>query len=124
MTWSFGALLNSVDRLRLNEFVHEKFTDFDFPVDDAQPDVSQSIFDYFVTKHGIWQNWESLVTTYVYPEYATPDFASILVPIVDNVRIDYLIGTIAQQQRAVLLIGEGGTVKKKCLLVNFPNSNG
>lgn len=111
MTWSFGALLNAEDRLKLDVFVHDKFSDFDFPIEESQPDVKQSIFDYFVTKTGNWQNWKTLVTNYVYPEFQTPDFASILVPIVDNVRIDYLVGTVAQQERAVLLIGEQGTGK-------------
>lgn len=111
MTWSFGALLDTEDRNKLNHFVYEKFPDFDFPVDENQPNAQQSIFDYFVTKTGIWQHWKTLVTNYVYPELSTPDFLSILVPIVDNIRIDYLIGTIAQQERAVLLIGEQGTGK-------------
>lgn len=93
MTWSFGALLNTEDRDKLNVFIHEKFPELDFPTDETQPDVHQSIFDYFVTKNGVWQHWKTLVTTYVYPELSTPDFLSILVPIIDNVRIDYLIGT-------------------------------
>lgn len=111
MSWSFGALLNTEDRQKLDTFAQQKFPDFDFPREDSDPDEQQSIFDYFVTKTGNWQSWKTLVTTYVYPDYATPDFSSILIPIVDNVRIDYLIGSIAQQERAVLLIGEQGTGK-------------
>lgn len=53
MTWSFGALLNAEDRLKLDVFVHDKFSDFDFPIEESQPDAKQSIFDYFVTKTGI-----------------------------------------------------------------------
>lgn len=116
MTWSFGALLNTDDRVKLDAFVHEKFQSFDFPTVDeftttASTVTEASIFDYFVTASGVWQHWRTLVTNYVYPEMATPDFLNILVPIVDNIRIDYLIGTIAQQERAVLLIGEQGTGK-------------
>lgn len=52
-----------------------------------------------------------MVTNYVYPETSTPDFSSILVPIPDNVRINYLINTIVKQERAVLLVGEQGSAK-------------
>lgn len=52
-----------------------------------------------------------MVANYTYPETTTPDYSSILVPIVDNVRIDFLIHTIAKQDKAVLLIGESGSAK-------------
>uniref|UniRef100_T1GRE7 Dynein heavy chain 3 AAA+ lid domain-containing protein n=1 Tax=Megaselia scalaris TaxID=36166 RepID=T1GRE7_MEGSC len=74
-------------------------------------DTENTIFDFFVSEAGAWQSWKSLVTPYLYPEVSTPDYLSILVPIVDNVRIDYLIGTIANQEKAVMLIGEQGTGK-------------
>ena len=48
---------------------------------------------------------------YIYPPDTTPEYASILVPNVDNVRTDYLIEMITKQEKAVLLIGEQGTAK-------------
>lgn len=120
LTWSFGALLNTEDRAKLDLFIHEKFPNFDLPKegDNEETQTDASIFDYFVTTTGLWQHWRTLVTTYVYPELSTPDFLNILVPIVDNVRIDYLIATISQQERAVLLIGEQGT-GKTVIMKNF-----
>lgn len=106
LTWSFGALLNTVDRVKLDQFVREKFITFDLPKHENFPDAT--IFDFFVATNGAWEHWRSLVTNYAYPENATPDYLSILVPIIDNVRLDYLIKTIANQERAVLIIGEQG----------------
>lgn len=67
---------------------------------------------------GQWQLWKSLVTPYQYPELSTPDYLSILIPIPENVRIEYFIKTIALQEKAVLLIGEQGTAKT-VMLKNF-----
>lgn len=49
--------------------------------------------------------------SYAYPELSTPDYSSILVPIPDNVRMNYLMNTIAKQGKAVLLTGEQGSAK-------------
>lgn len=46
------------------------------------------------------------VPEYEYPKDTIPDYLTILVPNVDNVRTDFLIHTIAKQTKAVLLIGE------------------
>ncbi|XP_037924624.1 dynein heavy chain 5, axonemal isoform X2 [Hermetia illucens] len=115
LTWGIGAFLNTADRVKMDQHVKEAYPDLDFPRSDG-PD--NTIFDFFVTQTGTWQHWKTLVTPYMYPEMSTPDYLSILVPIVDNVRIDYLIGTIANQERAVMLIGEQGTAKT-VMMKNF-----
>lgn len=51
------------------------------------------------------------VPEYLYPKDSIPDYLGILVPNVDNVRMEFLIETIARQSKSVLLIGEQGSAK-------------
>lgn len=60
---------------------------------------------------GNWQSWNKLVPAYNYPDQSTPDFNTILVPIIESVCIDYLINCIARENKPVLLIGEQGSAK-------------
>lgn len=46
---------------------------------------------------GHWIHWNTRVEEYIYPPDSTPEYGSILVPNVDNVRTDFLIQTIAKQ---------------------------
>jgi dynein heavy chain len=72
---------------------------------------------------GNWEHWDTMMDTYVYPETSTPDYSGILVPIVDNVRINYLINTVAKQERAVLLIGEQGSGKTVMMKAYMKKAN-
>lgn len=107
--WSLGAFLSSPDRARMDAFMKKKYKSYDYPKDEDGQD--STIFDFYVAPNGQWEHWRNLVSVYVYPESTTPEYSSILVPIIDNARIEYLVGTIANQERAVLLIGEQGTAK-------------
>ncbi|XP_075145766.1 dynein axonemal heavy chain 1 [Haematobia irritans] len=115
LAWGLGAYLSASDRVKMNQYVKQSFPDLDYAKGTA---TENSIFDFFVSPTGAWQSWKTLVTPYMYPEVSTPDYLSILVPIVDNVRMDYLIGTIANQEKAVMLIGEQGT-GKTVIMKNF-----
>lgn len=71
----------------------------------------ENIFEYLVDEDGKWIHWSSKVEKYIYPSDTVPEYASILVPNVDNVCMTFLINTIAKQDKAVMLIGEPGTAK-------------
>ncbi|XP_061631916.1 dynein axonemal heavy chain 5 [Phyllopteryx taeniolatus] len=110
MMWSAGAVLEVENRkkmetwLRGNDSIH-------LNLPEIPPDSDDTMFDYHVTTVGQWVQWRTRVEEYVYPAELTPEYSSILVPNVDNVRTDFLIQTIAKQGKAVLLIGEQGTAK-------------
>ena len=68
-------------------------------------------FIYKCWSLGNWQPWTSKVEEYIYPEDVIPDYRSILVPNVDNVRTSFMMDLLAKQGKSVLLIGEQGTAK-------------
>jgi dynein heavy chain len=99
--WSVGAFLELDDRAHLQEYIFNN-SDGNFQLDTPvlRVDSEDTIFDYFVhEKTGAWKHWNTVVTEYIYPKDHTPDYASILVPNVDNVRTDFLIHTIAKQNK-------------------------
>lgn len=52
---------------------------------------------FFLWNIGEWEHWNNRVEEYIYPKDHNPDFLSILVPNVDNVRTDYLIQIVSSQ---------------------------
>ncbi|KAM6207378.1 dynein axonemal heavy chain 8 [Sarcoramphus papa] len=109
ITWSLGALLELDGRDKLEAFIRAHDNKLDLP--EISPGTSQTMYEFYVTDYGDWEHWSKCVQEYVYPTDNVPDYASILVPNVDNVRTQFLINTIAKQQKAVLLTGEQGTAK-------------
>ncbi|XP_030612273.1 dynein heavy chain 5, axonemal [Archocentrus centrarchus] len=105
--WSLGALLELDDRAKMEAFLQGHSSSLDLPP--AQDD--RTIFEFTVSEQGHWEHWSNKVPEYVYPKDHVPDYSSILVPNVDNVRTDFLMQTIMKQRKAVLLIGEQGTAK-------------
>ncbi|XP_052892579.1 dynein axonemal heavy chain 8 [Anopheles moucheti] len=107
LMWSLGAVLELEDRETMGEFIAKHPSKMKWPK--LQP--GETIFEYVVSAEGNWQHWNDRVEEYIYPSDSVPEFASILVPNVDNVRTSFLIDLVARQTKAVLLIGEQGTGK-------------
>ncbi|XP_072250743.1 dynein axonemal heavy chain 5 isoform X1 [Leuresthes tenuis] len=110
LMWSTGALLELEDRRKMELWLRGNDS-ICLNLPDIRPDSEDTMFDYYVTADGRWVHWSTRVEEYVYRSDLTPEYSSILVPNVDNVRTDFLIQTVAKQGKAVLLIGEQGTAK-------------
>ncbi|XP_072356695.1 dynein axonemal heavy chain 8-like [Scyliorhinus torazame] len=107
--WSVGALLELESRTKLETFLRAHSSKLDLP---AIPAGSQeTMFEFLVNQKGDWEHWKTWVQEYLYPPDSEPDYTSILVPNVDNVRTNFLVDVIAKQNKAVLLTGEQGTAK-------------
>lgn len=59
---------------------------------------------YSVCVSGEWCHWNNHVGEYVYPTDHVPDYASILVPNVDNTRTSFLLESIAKQYKVILSV--------------------
>jgi dynein heavy chain len=107
--WSLGALLELDERKKLQQFLLDKAPQLKYPPLD--PSSQDTFYEFFVSENGQWAHWKERVPGWAYPQDHTPEFSSIIIPTVDNVRTEFLMETVAKQQRSVLLIGEPGTAK-------------
>ncbi|XP_066267666.1 dynein axonemal heavy chain 5-like [Branchiostoma lanceolatum] len=109
LMWSLGSLLELEDRAKMEDFLRKHEADLSMPPIEA--DSQDTMFEFYVDDNGAWKHWNTRVEPYIYAKDSVPDYASILVPNVDNVRTDYLMEVIMKQEKAVMLIGEQGTAK-------------
>ncbi|KAJ1555489.1 Dynein heavy chain 8, axonemal, partial [Nowakowskiella sp. JEL0078] len=107
--WSMGALLELDERKKMQIFLLEKCPYLKYPPLD--PNTPDTFFEYFVSETGQWCHWRERVPAWNYPQDLTPEFSSIIIPTVDNVRTEFLMETVTKQLKSVLLIGEPGTAK-------------
>lgn len=121
LIWSIGALLETNDRIKYDEYFRTNFEHLELPPTSKYS--NDTMFDFFVTEKGKWDHWSSMLSTCSYPDSATPDYSNILVPIPDNIRIQYLIDLIGKQDRAVLLTGEQGSAKTVMMKAYMKKSN-
>uniref|UniRef100_A0A452H0X9 Dynein axonemal heavy chain 5 n=1 Tax=Gopherus agassizii TaxID=38772 RepID=A0A452H0X9_9SAUR len=105
--WSVGALLELDDRVKMELFLRNHSVTLELPAVNGE----ETMFEFGISDCGQWEHWSKRVPEYVYPKDSVPEYTSILVPNVDNVRTDFLMDTIMKQGKAVLLIGEQGTAK-------------
>jgi dynein heavy chain len=107
--WTAGALLELDERKKLQSFLLDKVSNLKYPTFDRAS--QDTLYEYFVDDNGEWRHWKERLPEYSYPRNVTPDFSSIIVPTVDNVRSEFMMDLVAKQAKGVLLIGEPGTAK-------------
>ncbi|TPX43177.1 hypothetical protein SeLEV6574_g05202 [Synchytrium endobioticum] len=107
--WSVGALLELDERKKLQMYLMDKAPNLKYPPLDAS--TADTVYEYFVNESGQWSHWRQKVPNWSYPVDTTPEFSSIIIPTVDNVRIEFLMDAVVKQGRSALLIGEPGTAK-------------
>ncbi|KAH0574694.1 Outer-arm dynein gamma [Spironucleus salmonicida] len=106
LIYSFGSILNLDQKKIFQRFVYNSL---EFDIYD-KPDQAQSMFNYFVNEAGEWQLWQSIIPKFVY----NGNFNETLVPIVDNVSLQYLIQKLSQVQN-ILVVGDSGSGKSKII---------
>ena len=99
LMWSVGALLELQDRAKMEAFMVE-LNQLDLP----KTNDGETIFEYAVDSKGEWAHWSTRVQEYIYPHDSVPEYASILVPNVDNVCTTFLMDTIAKQHKASVVL--------------------
>ncbi|XP_028623753.1 dynein heavy chain 8, axonemal [Grammomys surdaster] len=109
LMWSLGALLELESREKLEVFLRGHGSKLNLP--EIPKGSTQTMYEFYVTDYGDWEHWNKRLQPYFYPTDSIPEYSSILVPNVDNIRTNFLIDTIAKQHKAVLLTGEQGTAK-------------
>jgi dynein heavy chain len=107
-TWSLGGLLDTKERPRFDahlrsltdqapEKVLEGDTFYEFLVDEAS---------------GRWQHWRERIPRWEYPAgVERPRFAQLVIPTLDSVRYEHLLGLVHGVGKAALLVGGPGTAK-------------
>lgn len=106
--WALGGLLGSEDRVRFDARLRPLAEGTLLPRSDGE----RTMYDYFVADSAEWQLWETRVPEWRYPVgVERPKYASLVIPTVDSVRYERLLGMVASVGGATLLVGGPGTAK-------------
>ncbi|EPY20242.1 dynein heavy chain, axonemal [Strigomonas culicis] len=104
LIWSVGGSLTIESRRKLDSYVRE--------MDSSFPSM-ETVFEYFPDLDGLrWRSWEehgSLQKPYA-PAPGTPYYSQI-VPTIDTVRYQYIVGELVRSRVQLVLVGTTGTGK-------------
>ncbi|KAK9865923.1 hypothetical protein WJX84_001850 [Apatococcus fuscideae] len=106
--WSLGALLEPKDRILFDAELRS--------LSDAVPPKGEdgdTVFEYLVREDTAgWQHWRECVPAWTYPKgEERPKFAQLVIPTLDSVRYEKLLGLVYSVNKGSLLVGGAGTAK-------------
>ncbi|KAF8281137.1 dynein, axonemal, heavy polypeptide 5 [Trypanosoma cruzi] len=105
ISWAFGGMLESKDRVKFDDFVRQQY--------DGLPPTSEGlVFDFSLNcKTGRWEHWSMFLEKWKYPGDDRLDFSTLFIPTTDSARLHFLANCNFIQKRPTLLIGVSGTAK-------------
>ena len=106
LIWAIGGFLENIDRIKLQHYIRKR-TDLNLPkIQD------QDLFDFQVDAlTGNWLHWKTLMVHYVPPEINPHSYGSLLIPNISSLRMEFLIKSVFENFKNILLIGEQGSAK-------------
>ena len=106
--WSLGAMLPADDRPKFNAKLCELAKG---NVPDMEP--GDTLFEYYVNEDNTeWAPWVDRVPTWEYPKLEErPKFASLVIPTLDSVRLEYALNLVSSVDGSSLFVGGPGTAK-------------
>ena len=106
--WSLGAMLPAEDRPKFNAKLCELAKG---NVPDMEP--GDTLFEYYVDEDNTeWAPWVDRVPTWQYPRLEEkPKFASLVIPTLDSVRLEYALNLVSSVDGSSLFVGGPGTAK-------------
>jgi len=113
LSWSIGGLLEPQDRHRFDEYLRS-ISDRNMP----EIEENETIYEFFVDLEDFsWKRWRPPV--WPYPNQEKLDFSNLLVPTMDSTRAVFIMQTLHEQRKSVLLVGGSGTAKTSTALMFF-----
>lgn len=104
--WSVGALLESDDRLKFDQFLRGLDSNKSMP----KVKEGETIYEYYVNPISLeWEKWSP--PSWDYPQGDVLNFSNLLVPTMDSTRAMYVTEIIHKQGGPVLIVGAEGTAK-------------
>jgi dynein heavy chain len=106
--WALGGMLVPEDRVKFDAKLRTLAAPGLLPKFKGE----DTIFEFFVDDSSEWGSWVTRVPAWQYPTgVEKPKYASLVIPTVDSVRYENLLGMVASVGRATLLVGGPGTAK-------------